>query len=129
VTDRRVPGAVLAALLSSVTAVCAQSAVDRLATCLACHGSGGWSRTADVPSLGGQPAFYVITQLFLFREGRRGKTVMTEAARGLSDDDLRTLSSAVAPALANSAVRSATGRISQAASRFADWPISARTIC
>jgi len=96
VTARRLPGAVLAALLSSAAPVCAQSAADRLAPCLACHGSGGWSRTPDVPSLGGQPAFYVITQLFLFREGRRGRTAMTDMARGLSDDDLRTLSSAIA---------------------------------
>jgi len=43
------------------------------------------------PSLGGQPSFFVVAQLFLFRDGRRGKapTPMDEFARNLSNDDLR----------------------------------------
>jgi cytochrome c553 len=68
---------------------------ERLATCLACHGASGRSPIPDTPSLGGQPAFFVIAQLFLFREGRRGSAVMTEAARGLTDDDLRAFGDAV----------------------------------
>lgn len=34
-------------------------------------------------------------QLFLFREGRRDNLVMTQMAKGLTDDDLRTLADAV----------------------------------
>jgi cytochrome c553 len=49
----------------------------------------GVSSTPLTPSLGGQPSFYVIAQLFLFREGRRDNAVMTEMAKGLTDDDLR----------------------------------------
>lgn len=60
--------------------------------CLACHGAGGTSPTPLTPSLGGQPAFYLIAQLFLFREGRRGNAVMTAAAKGLTDAELRSLS-------------------------------------
>ena len=43
------------------------------------------------PSLGGQPAFFVVAQLFLFRDGRRGKapTPMDAFASKLTDDDLR----------------------------------------
>ena len=64
--------------------------------CLACHGASGASSTPLTPSLGGQPAFFLIAQLFLFREGRRDNAVMTEAARGLSDAQLRSLSEAIA---------------------------------
>ena len=60
--------------------------------CLACHGAKGTSSTPLTPSLGGQPSFYVIAQLFLFREGRRDNPVMLAQAKGLSDDDLRSLS-------------------------------------
>ncbi len=65
-------------------------------TCLACHGASGTSSTPLTPSLGGQPAFFLIAQLFLFREGRRDNAVMTEAAKGLTDADLRSLSEAIA---------------------------------
>ena len=42
-----------------------------------------------MPVLAGQPAFYAITQLFLFREGRRDNEAMTAVAKTLKDDDLR----------------------------------------
>jgi cytochrome c553 len=74
----------------------AASFEERLAACLGCHGANGRSPVPDTPSLGGQPAFFVIAQLFLFREGRRGNAVMTEAARGLTDADLRSFGDAVA---------------------------------
>ena len=67
-----------------------------LAVCLACHGASGVSETPLTPSLGAQPAFFVIAQLFLFREGRRDNEVMTAQAKGLRDEDLRALSSAIA---------------------------------
>jgi cytochrome c553 len=57
--------------------------------CLACHGPEGQSLTPGTPSLGGQPSFFVIAQLFLFRRGGRTSAAMSEAARTLSDDDLR----------------------------------------
>ncbi len=67
-----------------------------LAACLACHGGGGVSQTPLTPSLGGQPSFFVIAQLFLFREGRRDNAAMNAAAKGLSDDDLRVLAELIA---------------------------------
>jgi cytochrome c553 len=66
-----------------------------LAICLACHGAGGVSETPLTPSLAGQPDFFVVAQLFLFREGRRDNEVMTAQAKGLTDDDLRGLSDAI----------------------------------
>lgn len=62
---------------------------DRFATCLACHGEGGRSTQPLIPSLAGQPSFYAITQLFLFREGRRDNEAMTAVAKGMTDDELR----------------------------------------
>ena len=59
------------------------------AHCAACHGAQGRSELPLVPSLAGQPSFYAITQLFLYRAGRRDDAAMSAAARELSDDDLR----------------------------------------
>ncbi len=59
------------------------------ATCAACHGAGGRSEMPGVPVLAGQPSLYVITQLFLFREGRRDNEAMIALAKQMSDNDLR----------------------------------------
>ena len=61
--------------------------------CYACHGKAGTSTTALTPSLGGQPPFFTVAQLFLLRDGRRGKapTPMDAYAKGLSDADLQSL--------------------------------------
>jgi cytochrome c553 len=59
------------------------------ALCAACHGANGRIETPLTPVLAGQPSLYVITQLFLFREGRRSNEVMTAVAKTLTDDDLR----------------------------------------
>lgn len=66
-----------------------------LAACFVCHGAGGVSETPLTPSIAAQPSFYVIAQLFLFREGRRDSKDMNEVARKLTDDDLRALGAAV----------------------------------
>ncbi len=57
--------------------------------CSACHGANGRSDMAGVPVLAGQPSLYVITQLFLFREGRRHNEAMVALAKPMKDDDLR----------------------------------------
>jgi len=61
--------------------------------CFACHGKSGTSQAPLTPSLGGQPSFFTVAQLFLFRDGRRGKapTPMDEFAKKLSDADLQSL--------------------------------------
>ena len=59
------------------------------AECAACHGANGRSDLPGVPVLAGQPSFYSITQLFLFREGRRSNAAMTAVAKPFKDDDLR----------------------------------------
>jgi cytochrome c553 len=62
---------------------------ERVKLCHACHGPAGQSVLPNTPSLGGQPAFFVVAQLFLFRDGRRDSAPMVEAAKGLTNNDLR----------------------------------------
>ena len=63
---------------------------QRFATlCAACHGANGRSDMPGTPVLAGQHSFYAITQLFLFREGRRSNEAMTAVAKGFTDADLR----------------------------------------
>jgi cytochrome c553 len=64
--------------------------------CAACHGGNGRMATPLTPVLAGQPSLYVITQLYLFREGRRGNEAMTAVAKTLTDDDLRGFSDLIA---------------------------------
>ena len=66
----------------------AQTVDERFTACLACHGADGRSRIPETPSLGGQPAFFVVAQLFLFRDGRRDGDAMVAAAKGLTNSDL-----------------------------------------
>lgn len=57
--------------------------------CAACHGANGRSDVPGVPVLAGQPSLYAITQLFLFREGRRKNEAMIAMAKPMTDGDLR----------------------------------------
>ena len=88
-----------------------------MTVCLACHGAGGLSRTPETPSLAGQPQFFTVAQLFLFRDGRRSSAAMTAAAKDLTNDDLRAISDYLAklpppepPAEAADPARAARGR-------------------
>lgn len=95
---RRLLAAAAAALLlpAGVLAQATLYAERYAALCAACHGAQGVSTLADTPSLAGQPGFYAITQLFLFREGRRDNPAMTAIAKAMSDDDLRGFADVIA---------------------------------
>lgn len=88
--------AVVILALSPALAGGADSPAGRLAACLGCHGKNGQSTVAEVPSLGGQPAFYVTIQLYMFREKLRVVEVMNQATQGLGDDDLQKMADAIA---------------------------------
>ena len=91
-------GGFMATVLVLLTAlpVAAAEIEERLAPCLACHGEHGQSEQPEVPSLGAQPAFYVMVQLYMFREKLRIVEVMNAMTQGLSDNDLRRLADAIA---------------------------------
>ncbi len=57
--------------------------------CAACHGPDGRSDMVGTPVLAGQHSLYTITQLFLFREGRRSNQAMVALAKPMTDADLR----------------------------------------
>ncbi len=85
-----------AAVIATAAPAAAQSVQERLPVCLSCHGEKGQSGNPEVPSLGAQQKDYVLVQLYMFREKMRKVEVMNEMAKGLSDDDLRTMSELVA---------------------------------
>ena len=78
------------------TPATAQPVQQKLAPCLACHGESGQSQTPDVPSLGGQPAFYLLAEILMFRERMRAIEPMTSMLQGTSDTDLRAMADALA---------------------------------
>ena len=78
-----------------------ETVAERAVPCLACHGETGQSETPEIPSLGGQPAPYLLIQLYMFRERQRASPekkndqmiqVMTEMTKDFTDDDLRNFS-------------------------------------
>jgi len=68
------------------------SPAERIQLCSTCHGEDGNSRMENIPSLAGQPAFFILNQLFLMREGVRKIEVMMPFVKDLKDEDLETLS-------------------------------------
>jgi cytochrome c553 len=68
----------------------------QIAPCLACHGKNGQSVVPEVPSLGGQPVFYLTVQLLMFREKLRVVEPMNQMLQGLKDDDLRSMAAYLA---------------------------------
>ena len=59
----------------------AETFEERLGLCLTCHGENGQSDNVEVPSLGAEPAPFVLIQLYLFREKQRRVEPMTDAAK------------------------------------------------
>jgi len=114
---RRTRVLILAAALGCLApGASAAPAEERLTPCLACHGERGQSVTPDVPSLGAQPAFYLLTQLIMFRERIRPIEPMTQMLRGASDEELRGMADFIArlpapPPLAGSVDPGAAERV------------------
>lgn len=92
--ERWRPALVLAAGLAQALPALAQTVpvAERVKQCAACHGEDGNSSLERIPSLAGQPAFFVLNQLFLMREGVRKVEPMTQIVKDLKDEDLEALS-------------------------------------
>jgi cytochrome c553 len=82
----------LAAVLVSALPTSAQTYEGRLQLCNTCHGEDGNSKMETIPSIAGQPAFYILNQLFLMREGVRQVEAMAPFVKDLTDGDLEALS-------------------------------------
>jgi len=55
------------------------------ATCSACHGTNGNSVGGAIGALAGMNKEYFVTQMKLFKEGKREATLMHQIAKGYSD--------------------------------------------
>jgi cytochrome c553 len=81
-----------AALVCAASASEGASLAERIVLCGSCHGEDGNSRMEKIPSLAGQPAFFILDQLFLMREGVRQVAAMSSFVKELTDEDLDGLS-------------------------------------
>ena len=89
----RPPALVLAAAVLFIGPSSAEplSLPERIQQCGGCHGEDGNSRTPNIPSLAGQPAFFMLNQLILMREGVRKIEAMMPFVKDLKDGDIDAL--------------------------------------
>lgn len=85
-----------AILLSAAGAVWAESSAippgARLAaTCAACHGTGGDTKGSTLPALAGQSQQALSASLHAFKTGKRESTIMTQIAKGYTDQQIEQL--------------------------------------
>ena len=78
----------LAAACCAAPAAAAASLEERVAVCGGCHGASGNSELETIPSLAGQPEFFVMNQLILMREGVRPVPQMLDVVKDLKDDEI-----------------------------------------
>ena len=83
------PGVAAVGLTLALCAGACEAADPQL--CAACHGPDGNSTQPVMPSLAGQPAQFISTQLFQFREGNRKDPQMTPVAKTLSNAEMNEL--------------------------------------
>ena len=60
---------------------------DVAATCAACHGTDGRSRSA-IPSLAGRAKSEIVRAMREFRDGRRSSTIMQQIANGYTEAEI-----------------------------------------
>jgi len=82
------PGALLAVALLLPQGVRADDGARLAATCTACHGTDGHTLGDALPPLAGQPIEALLASLRAFKSGERSATVMTQIAKGYSDEQL-----------------------------------------
>jgi cytochrome c553 len=87
-----------AAALSFLALACVRDAFagaeegrQKSPVCGPCHGPDGNSALPAVPKLAGQPQQFIVTQLFMFREGKRKDAQMSPFAANLTNADLNDL--------------------------------------
>jgi cytochrome c553 len=79
------------AVTAATTAAAAPtiSAGARLAaTCAACHGTNGDTHGSTLPRLAGQSQQALSASLHAFKTGQRASTIMTQIAKGYTDEQL-----------------------------------------
>lgn len=88
---------IAAAMLALCTALPVQAAdaipqgARLAATCTGCHGTNGATQGNTLPPLAGQPKEQLLAALKDFKAGKRQATIMTQLAKGYTDEQLETL--------------------------------------
>jgi cytochrome c553 len=77
--------------LGSAQAADPAAGEKKAAACAACHGEGGNSMNPEWPSLAQQPAQFISTELFMFREGNRKNDLMSPMAKPLTNAEMNDL--------------------------------------
>lgn len=86
----------LAAAISSISASAAEAptispAARLAATCAACHGTAGRTQGGTLPALAGQTQQTLSASLHDFKSGKRAATIMTQIAKGYTDEQIELL--------------------------------------
>ncbi|NQW11591.1 MAG: c-type cytochrome [Alphaproteobacteria bacterium] len=81
-------GLVAAAICAAPTLAEDTPLSKRIKDCAPCHGPDGNSRTATIPSLAGQPKFFILDQLIFIREGVRPVEAMAPFVKTLKEDEI-----------------------------------------
>jgi cytochrome c553 len=61
------------------------------ATCVACHGNNGDTKGSTLPPLAGQPQQALSASLHAFKTGKRESTIMSQIAKGYTDEQIEQL--------------------------------------
>jgi cytochrome c553 len=61
------------------------------ATCAACHGTNGATKGETLPPIAGQPKEALAATLRAFKSGTRQSTIMTQIAKGYTDEQIELL--------------------------------------
>lgn len=77
--------------LTSVHAVDIKEGEKKATLCMGCHGADGISEISQYPSLAGQRASYLETQLKAFQSGQRINSMMQSMATKLTIQDIKNL--------------------------------------
>ncbi len=86
--------ACLAAAMSSAQAADTIPTCARLAaSCTGCHGTNGATQGNALPPLAGQPKEQLLAALKDFKSGKRPATIMSQLAKGYTDEQLEALAS------------------------------------
>jgi len=87
-----VVGAGIGFAVAAVTAWAADDIEAKVQMCAACHGQNGApADPRSVPIIWGQERSYLVKQLHDYRSGDRDNAIMTPIAKGLAQEDLRTI--------------------------------------
>ena len=79
------------------------------ATCTGCHGTNGHTAGDALPGLAGQSKRALLASLAAFKSGERSATVMTQLAKGYSDEQLEQIAAFFAAQKASTPQPSTSG--------------------